>query len=149
MAHLPVARVITTISNLLLEFGAQANHLVADTWKTEEDQRVGLRSCMRIGIQEIMHQATLDLFQKQGKQVDAKSGGPGNSKSGNAPSGGSSKSSTPAHLGGNKPTSSTSSLPSTKSTAVYFGSFGEVQDNSGGLPSIELTFPTRFESCVE
>jgi hypothetical protein len=34
LAHLPVARVITTISNLLLEFGAQANHLVADTWKT-------------------------------------------------------------------------------------------------------------------
>lgn len=118
LARLPVARVITTISNLLLEFGAQANHLVADTWKTEEDQRVGLRSCMRVDIQEIMHQATLDLFQKQGKQVGSKSGGPGNSKQGNAPSGGSSKSSTPAPSGGNKSTSSTSSLPSTKSTAV-------------------------------
>jgi hypothetical protein len=65
LARLPVARVLTTVSNLLLDIGALANNLKADTWTTDEAQRAGLAPCLVLDVRDIINQATLDLFQNK------------------------------------------------------------------------------------
>ena len=62
---LPVARVLSTVSNLLLEFGALANNLKADTWQTDEEQRAGLAPCLQLDVRDIINHSWMDFLRKQ------------------------------------------------------------------------------------
>ena len=94
---LPVARVLSTVSNLLLEFGALANNLKADTWQTDDEQRAGLAPCLQLDVRDIINHSWMDFLRKQKnpKQGGApavknsttkSSAGPGSSAGNSAPS---------------------------------------------------------------